>query len=276
MGSAKFGIGSVKCVLRKRGSPMTLARFSASAALLLCFASVAHGGELAILPAEITLSGPNARQSLLLERVEGGQFIGEAPAAAIEWAVSDPKIARVDDGVLEPLANGEVTLTAKSGEQTASAKVRAVKFDQSDDVSFRNLVQSVLTKAGCNSGACHGAAAGKNGFKLSLRGYDADADFFTITRQAGGRRLVPEDPARSLLLLKPTAAIPHKGGVRFDVGSPEYNALARWIAEGGSRQMRTTRASVGWKSCRRNCCSSLARSTDCSFGRISPTGTWKP
>jgi hypothetical protein len=203
-----------------------------SALVFACFASLGYCAELAILPAEITLSGPNARQTLLVERMEGAQFIGEAPAAAIEWQVSDPKIARVDDGVLEPLSNGEVTLTAKASEQTASARVRVVKFEQADEVSFRNQVQSVLMKAGCNSGACHGAAGGKNGFKLSLRGYDSDADFFTITRQAGGRRLVPEDPARSLLLLKPTAAIPHKGGVRFDVGSPEYNTLARWIAEG--------------------------------------------
>jgi hypothetical protein len=110
--------------------------------------------------------------------------------------------------------------------------VRVEKFDQPSPVSFRNHVQSVLAKAGCNSGACHGAAAGKNGFKLSLRGYDAEADWFTITRQARGRRIVPDDPARSLFVTKPTAAIPHKGGVRFEVGSPEYNALVRWIAEG--------------------------------------------
>ena len=90
----------------------------------------------------------------------------------------------------------------------------------------------MLAKAGCNSGACHGAAAGKNGFKLSLRGYDADADYFTITRQARGRRIVPSDPARSLLLLKPTGALPHKGGVRFEVESRDYNILLDWIAAG--------------------------------------------
>src|SRR2546426_6456011 len=81
--------------------------------------------------------------------------------------------------------------------------------------SFRNHVQPVLAKAGCSSGACHGAAAGKNGFKLSLRGYDNDGDFLTITRQALGRRIVLSDPGRSLLLFKPTGAVPHKGGQRF-------------------------------------------------------------
>ncbi|MSU35745.1 MAG: DUF1553 domain-containing protein [Pedosphaera sp.] len=97
---------------------------------------------------------------------------------------------------------------------------------------FRNHVQSVLTKAGCNQGACHGAAAGKNGFILSLRGYNDEADWTAITRGAIGRRLVPSDPGRSLLLTKPTGAVPHKGGRRFEVDSPEYRVIARWIANG--------------------------------------------
>ena len=64
--------------------------------------------------------------------------------------------------------------------------------------SFRNHVIPVLTKAGCNSGACHGAAAGKNGFALTLRGYDPDADYDTLTRQAEGRRVNALEPAPSL------------------------------------------------------------------------------
>ncbi len=100
------------------------------------------------------------------------------------------------------------------------------------DPSFRNDVQPILTRLGCNAGACHGAAAGKNGFKLSLRGYDDDGDWKTITRHAIGRRIIPEDPAKSLFLLKPAGAVPHKGGVRFQVGSPEHQMLADWIATG--------------------------------------------
>jgi hypothetical protein len=99
-------------------------------------------------------------------------------------------------------------------------------------VSFRRHVIPVLTKMGCNSGACHGAAAGKNGFALTLRGYDPDADYDTITRHAGGRRVNKVEPAKSLLLLKPTETLPHMGGKRFEVGSVEYSVLARWIASG--------------------------------------------
>jgi hypothetical protein len=100
--------------------------------------------------------------------------------------------------------------------------------------SFRNDVQPVLSKVGCNSGACHGALAGKGGFKLSLRGYDAMADYLAITRNARGRRIEPTDPGRSLFLLKPTMAVPHKGGLRLDVDSPGYRILAEWIAEGAA------------------------------------------
>jgi hypothetical protein len=98
--------------------------------------------------------------------------------------------------------------------------------------SFRNQVQPILAAAGCSSGACHGAAAGKNGFKLSLRGYDDDGDWRAITRHSLGRRITPADPAHSLLLLKATNAIPHKGGERIKVASPEYSILAEWIAWG--------------------------------------------
>jgi hypothetical protein len=98
--------------------------------------------------------------------------------------------------------------------------------------SFRNHVQPVLAKAGCSSGACHGAAAGQGGFKLSLRGYDNEGDWRTITRSALGRRIVLADPGRSLLLLKPTGAVPHKGGTRFESNSLEYKILSEWIAAG--------------------------------------------
>ncbi|QDT05783.1 hypothetical protein K227x_41880 [Rubripirellula lacrimiformis] len=99
---------------------------------------------------------------------------------------------------------------------------------------FRNEVQSVLTKHGCNMGACHGALAGKGGFRLSLKGYDSQADFAAIARQARGRRIEMADPGRSLVLAKPTGALPHKGGIRLEAGSDDYNVIAQWIASGAA------------------------------------------
>jgi hypothetical protein len=107
-----------------------------------------------------------------------------------------------------------------------------VVMSATEGSSFRNHVLPVLTKMGCNSGPCHGAAAGKNGFALTLRGYDPDADYDTLTRQAFGRRVNTLEPAKSLMLLKPTETVPHMGGKRFEPDSPEYRVIARWIASG--------------------------------------------
>src|SRR5881392_2520776 len=98
--------------------------------------------------------------------------------------------------------------------------------------SFRNQVIPLLTRVGCNSGACHGALAGKGGLKLSLRGYAPADDHFVLTRQAGGRRVNKLEPAHSLMLLKPTLALQHGGGLKIEVNSPEYHVLADWIASG--------------------------------------------
>jgi len=99
-------------------------------------------------------------------------------------------------------------------------------------VSFRNDVMAVLSRAGCNQGACHGNQNGKNGFKLSLRGQDSDFDLDALTRDTLGRRTDRLHPADSLILTKATSSVPHEGGKRFDRDSLEYRLLFRWIAEG--------------------------------------------
>jgi hypothetical protein len=98
--------------------------------------------------------------------------------------------------------------------------------------SFRNHVMPVLTKAGCNQGACHGALAGKGGFKLTLRGYDPELDYDVLTRQSVGRRINLAEPGSSLILRKPTMQTPHGGGLRFKQNSLEYRIIAEWIAAG--------------------------------------------
>jgi hypothetical protein len=101
-----------------------------------------------------------------------------------------------------------------------------------ESISFNNDVMAVLSKAGCNAGACHGNANGKGGFKLSLRGEDPETDFLVLTRDQFGRRTQPLDPEESLVLLKATAQIAHEGGRRFQSGSREYEILRQWIAAG--------------------------------------------
>jgi mono/diheme cytochrome c family protein len=104
-------------------------------------------------------------------------------------------------------------------------------------VSFVRDVLPVLSKAGCNAGACHAKPEGQNGFKLSVFSYDPQADYAEMVREARGRRVFPAAPAESLILKKPTLTIPHEGGERFKRGSPEYELVARWIREGMAFQL---------------------------------------
>jgi hypothetical protein len=121
----------------------------------------------------------------------------------------------------------------------------ACQCNAQETVSFRNDVLPVLSKMGCNSGACHGALAGKGGFRLSLHGYDPKSDHFNTTREARGRRLEMSDPGRSLLLTKPTGVVPHKGGVRFTEDSASYKILQAWIAEGAEAPVDSDPEVVG-------------------------------
>ncbi len=98
--------------------------------------------------------------------------------------------------------------------------------------SFRNDVMGVLSKAGCNSGGCHGNANGKAGFKLSLRGESGDLDFKALSHDQFGRRLNLVNPDESLILLKATTKVAHEGGQRFKPDSDEYRVLREWVAAG--------------------------------------------
>jgi hypothetical protein len=101
-----------------------------------------------------------------------------------------------------------------------------------DKATFLRDVAPILNKAGCTSGPCHGAAKGKNGFKLSLRGYDPQFDYEALLYDLSGRRFNRADPARSLMLAKPTQQVPHQGGLRFEVGSDYYKTIHKWIEQG--------------------------------------------
>ena len=100
------------------------------------------------------------------------------------------------------------------------------------DVTFLRDVAPILNKVGCTSGPCHGAAKGKNGFKLSLRGYDPEWDHQALTDELEGRRFNRAAPERSLMLLKPAGEAPHVGGMLFKQGDPYYEIIKAWIAAG--------------------------------------------
>src|ERR1700704_6227000 len=99
-------------------------------------------------------------------------------------------------------------------------------------VTFLRDVAPILNKAGCTSGPCHGAAKGKNGFKLSLRGYDPQFDYEALLYDLAGRRFNRADPGKSLMLAKPSLEVAHGGGRRFAKDSDYYGIIYNWIAQG--------------------------------------------
>ncbi len=107
--------------------------------------------------------------------------------------------------------------------------------DAADRPTFERDVEPILTRLGCNAGACHGKSRGQNGFQLSLLGFDPDFDHSAIASEARGRRVFPAAPERSLLLLKATAQVPHGGGRKLEPGSPFYRTLLGWVAYGMPR-----------------------------------------
>jgi len=189
---------------------------------------------LRLLPRELTLTGAEARHRVLVEKFLGDEPAGTA-AGDITLVSDNPDIARAEGLSLIPVSDGStIVRITDSSDEASSLKVTVVGVKEPFAWSFRNHVEPVLARQGCNSGACHGALAGKGGFRLSLRGYDPDRDYFTIVEQQLGRRVELSDPAASLLLTKPTMAVPHRGGLRLNPESWHYRVMAEWIAAGAA------------------------------------------
>ncbi len=192
--------------------------------------------KLKAFPATISLHGKESSAVMVIQQVvnsAGTESTGKQQTEGLQIVSADPAIAIWKDGRVHAVADGKTEILVQSGGSEAVRVPIEVKgTGEPRRWQFDAHVQSVLTRAGCNSGACHGALAGKGGFRLSLRAYDSIADHFTITRQDRGRRIEPSDPGLSLLLAKPTTLIPHKGGLRLQEGSADYRLLAEWIADG--------------------------------------------
>ena len=138
-----------------------------------------------------------------------------------------------------------VCVVGKFEAQILQAQSHEQAFPQ---VRFQVEVEAVLSKAGCNMGACHGNLNGKGGFKLSLRGQDPKDDYQWLMKEHGSRRLNLFEPAQSLILQKPTSGVSHQGGTRFRTDSLEYSILSRWLQAGAPGPepdaIRVTRLSV--------------------------------
>ncbi|HEU5116640.1 MAG TPA: Ig-like domain-containing protein, partial [Isosphaeraceae bacterium] len=187
---------------------------------------------LQVEPAQVRLSGSDASAQILTSaQVEDGRTIDVS--RLVRYRSLDPAIADVGpDGLVQPRGDGRTEIVVRHQDQERRIPVEVLDFANSRPVGFRSQVVPIFSKYGCNAGGCHGKATGQNGVKLSLLGFDPRFDYEALVFEARGRRVFPSDPARSLLLRKPTAAIPHGGGRKFEPGSPEYRTIERWVRTG--------------------------------------------
>ena len=216
--------------------------------LSLCVSLSAQSKEpigIHIFPDSIELTHDQSWQRITVQFDLGDGTVGSVVNSGLTLQSSNPAIVRIDRNETTSFhtvfasQSGESELTVEcvlpNGKAAkASTKVVCKNVEKPMEIEFTNHVEAVLARSGCNAGSCHGALAGKGGFRLSLRGYDPITDHFNITRQDRGRRIELAEPAKSLFLAKPSGAIEHKGGLRLPADSSDYAMLAKWIAKGAA------------------------------------------
>lgn len=148
-----------------------------------------------------------------------------------QLSVTGSAVRLATDGYVAPMQPGVDTITVSAAGLQTTVPVKVLNTSPRP-VSFAAEIQPVMGKVGCNQGTCHGAQDGKAGFKLSLRGYDAEYDYNSLVDDLSGRRFDRSRPDQSLMLLKPTQGVPHVGGFLFDEQSRPYQLIQQWIAEG--------------------------------------------
>jgi len=238
------GVATVISAIGLMGTPVELLAQEASANATAPENSVDAWQEkisgIEVFPAEIHLRGSlDYRQILVTGILPKGLTVDLTRAAQIE--VAGGVVSVSPQGRIDPIADGEQTAIVRYGAYSKEVKIKVEGATSLATMNFGKDVQPVLSRFGCNQGTCHGAQDGKNGFKLSLRGYDTITDHLSLVDDVGGRRLNRAAPERSLMLLKPTGAVPHAGGALMKNTDRGYRVLKKWIADGAPLDMNYSR-----------------------------------
>ena len=195
---------------------------------------------IAAKPVSVTLYPPNVdlssksdkQQIIVIATRDDGVTMDVTKESALTFAADG--IATIDQYKLKPVADGETKLVANFQGLTAEIPVVVRNSATDKPVSFHLDVMPVFLRTGCNTGSCHGAARGKDGFRLSLFGFDPNGDYFRVTREIGVRRINLAIPERSLMIEKSVGTVPHTGGKRFAIGSDYYNTVLNWLKAGAN------------------------------------------
>jgi Protein of unknown function (DUF1553)/Protein of unknown function (DUF1549) len=195
----------------------------------ICGAEIASG--LRVYPSQVQLTSGKDRQRLVVQWVEPTGVTRDVSAAAT-YDMTSLELLRRDGDTVYGLADGATEVKVGYNGQQVVVPVQCQNVQVLRPISFKLDVMPIFMKAGCNSGSCHGAARGKDGFRLSLFGYDPDGDFQRVTREQLGRRVDLSVPEASLLIEKSIGTVPHSGGKRFEAGSELCTEMVGWIAAG--------------------------------------------
>lgn len=200
--------------------------------LLLGLACSAHAANtLKVFPPKIELHGQDDRQGIVVQQIDADGTTKDVTTQA-KLRLADGTLATLTGAMLAPKADGATTLVVDHGGLKAEVPVTVKEATKARAVSFRLDVMPIFMKHGCNNGSCHGAARGKDGFMLSLFGYDPAGDYHRLTRAIVGRRVDLAVPEKSMLLEKSVNAVPHTGGKLFDTTHDDYKTILRWLKAG--------------------------------------------
>jgi hypothetical protein len=183
---------------------------------------------LAIYPPEIKLSTAADFQNVIAvaQRADG---VTLDVTDQVDWTLENPELVTLENFRLSPRQDGGGQLQASWQGLVAAAPIAVSSASVQREISFHLDVMPVLTRTGCNTGSCHGSARGKDGFRLSLFGFDPVGDYQRITREIGIRRINLAIPEQSLIYLKSIGGVPHSGGKRMEPDGPYAGTLLSWL-----------------------------------------------
>ena len=183
-------------------------------------------------PSQVRLKGRDAMKQLLVHgQTKEGKWVDLTHAAT--YRSNADNVATVSkQGMLLSRADGAASVQISVAGQVLTVPVEVVGFSSYGPLNFANQIIPVFSKYGCNASGCHGKAEGQNGFKLSVFGFDPQADYQALTMEGRGRRLFFAAPEKSLLLRKASGMTPHGGGTLVSPDGPEYRLLKTWIGLG--------------------------------------------
>ncbi len=187
--------------------------------------------ELSVYPPNIQLDTARDYQSFIAVARRDDDVTLDVTDQAT-WTLADEKFAKIDGNRVVPIADGETQLVCNFGTSEIRIPIQVTRSGEKLPVSFEKDIVPIMTRSGCNTGSCHGAARGKDGFMISLFGYDPPGDYKRITREIGMRRINLAVPEESLFLTKSTGKVTHTGGKLFGEDSVYYKTMLEWLKAG--------------------------------------------